>query len=81
KPVLIMQGSEDCQVKADVDFVAYQELLAGKDNVSFRLYEGLNHCFVPVVYGGLSKASKDYGVERHIGEEVIEDVARWILGA
>ena len=78
KPMLIAQGEKDFQVKADRDFLMYQELLKEKENVTFRLYENLNHCFVPSVYGSIAKAKQEYSVEQHIGENVIADIARWI---
>jgi len=78
KPMLIMQGGKDFQVKADRDFALYQELLRDKPNVTFRLYENLNHVFVPSVYGKISKAKQEYSVEQHIGEDVIADIAGWI---
>ncbi|MBR3752633.1 MAG: alpha/beta fold hydrolase [Ruminiclostridium sp.] len=81
KPVLILQGKKDFQAKADRDFTAYQDLLKDKPNVTFRLYEGLNHAFVPSVYGTITKAKKEYNVEQHIGEAVISDIAHWILAA
>ena len=78
KPMLIMQGEKDFQVKADKDFVAYKELLKDRENVTFKLYENLNHAFVNSVYGSISKAKKEYAIEQHIGEEVIGDIANWI---
>ena len=78
KPTLIMQGEKDFQATADKDFKAYQELLEGKPNVKFRLYENLNHAFVPSVYGNIMKAKQEYAVEQHIGETVITDIADWI---
>lgn len=78
KPILVMQGEKDFQVKADTDFRLYKELLADHSNASFILYENLNHAFVPSVYGSISKAKQEYGVEQHIGENVIADIARWI---
>jgi dipeptidyl aminopeptidase/acylaminoacyl peptidase len=81
KPILIMQGEKDFQVKVDKDFSAYQDILKGKQNVTFRLYENLNHAFVPSVYGNIAKASAEYNVEQHIDEEVIADIANWILAA
>lgn len=78
KPLLVMQGSKDFQVKADVDYRGYQELLAGKPNVTFRLFEELNHCFVPAICTDISKAKKEYSTERHIGPEVITQIAGWI---
>lgn len=79
KPILIIQGEKDFQATAEKDFAAYKQLLAGKENVSFRLYPGLNHAFVPSVFGNIMKAKQEYAVEQHIGEEVIGDIAAWIL--
>ena len=78
KPMLIMQGEKDVQVKVDKDFDAYKEILKDKENVTFKLYEGLNHAFVPSVYGSISKAKQEYNVEQHMGEDVIADIANWI---
>ncbi|MBQ7938020.1 MAG: alpha/beta fold hydrolase [Oscillospiraceae bacterium] len=78
KPVLVMQGSGDLQVSKK-DFEGYKNLLGEKENVSFKLYEGLNHCFVPALYDDISKATKEFSVERHIGEDVISDIAGWIF--
>ena len=79
KPILIMQGKNDAQVKVEKDFSAYQMLLKNKTNVTFRLYENLNHAFVPSVYRDISKIMKEYNIEQHIGEEVISDIANWIM--
>jgi pimeloyl-ACP methyl ester carboxylesterase len=79
KPILVMQGEKDFQAKVDPDFVGYQRLLEGRDNVTFQLYAGLNHAFVPAVYDDIMMAKKEYNAERHIGEEVIGDIAEWIL--
>jgi dienelactone hydrolase len=81
KPLLIMQGEKDFQVKTDRDFSAYQDLLRDKPNVTFKLYENLNHAFVPSVYGSITKAKKEYNTEQHISEEVIADIANWIMNA
>ena len=78
KPVLIMQGGRDFQVLADDDFKAFREQLAGRGNTTFKLYPELNHCFVTAKFDDILKASKEYGVERHIGEEVITDIADFI---
>lgn len=79
KPVLIMQGTGDLQVSAEKDFGGYKRAFGEKDNFSFRLYEGLNHCFVPALYDDISKATKEFARERHIGENVISDISGWIL--
>ena len=79
KPALILQGGKDFQVLAEDDFKKFQELLAGRADTEFKLYPRLNHLFVEAIYGDILKASKEYRVERHIGEEVSGDIAAFIL--
>ena len=79
KPVLVMQGTGDLQVSVERDFGGYKRAFGERDNFSFRLYEGLNHGFVPALYDDISKATKEFSKERHIGENVISDIAGWIL--
>ena len=78
KPVFIMQGEKDFQVLADVDFKGFQEMLKDKTNVKYKLYPGLNHLLVQGIYDDILKASKEYSIERHIGEEVLKDIADFI---
>ena len=78
KPVLIMQGGMDFQCLADVDYEGFRELLKDRKNTEFRLYEDLNHIFVKGIYNDISKAMKEYRVEQHIGDEVIDDIAEFI---
>ena len=80
KPLLILQGEKDFQVKADVDFALYKKLLAGRDNVTFRLFPGLNHAFVTARFDSIADAKKEFTPERHIGPEVLDDIADWIKG-
>ena len=79
KPVMIMQGEKDFQATLEKDFAAYKELLEDKKNITFKVYENLNHLFVNSVYGNIMKAMKEYKVEQHIGKNVIKDLADWIL--
>lgn len=79
KPALLLQGGRDFQVLAEDDFRRFRELLADRPNTVFRLYPTLNHVFVDAIYSDILKASKEYGVERHIGEDVIGDIADFIL--
>ena len=78
KPMLVMQGERDVQVKADVDFRLYRELLGGRENVTFKLYPGLNHTFVPAIATSVANAKKEFAKERHIGPQVLDDLAAWI---
>ncbi len=76
-PMLILQGSADFQVYPDKDYAAWQALLEGKENATFKLFEGLNHLFMPS--SGVLDVT-DYDVEAHVAEEVIGTVAEWIHG-
>lgn len=78
KPALIMQGGMDFQVLASEDYALFQELLAERPNVEWRLYEDLNHLFVRGIYHDIAKASKEYRVERHIDSKVMDDIAEFI---
>ena len=78
KPMLIMQGSDDLQVSVERDWGSYKTLLSDRDHVEFRLYEGLGHAFVPARYTSIKDATKEFKVERHIGDEVMDDIAAFI---
>jgi len=78
KPMLILQGELDFQATAALDFAGYKSLLGHRENVRFKLYPGLNHAFVPALSGSILKAKQEYKTERHIGPEVIADIANWI---
>jgi len=80
KPMLIMQGGRDFQVSRERDFELYKKLLCGRDNVTFKLYEELNHAFVPAISDSISNAKSEYAKERHIGRDVISDIAEWVFG-
>lgn len=81
KPLLFLQGDKDSQVKVDIDFGAYQSLLERHPNATFKLYPGLNHAFVPALYEGIMNAKKEFSVPRHIGGEIIGDIAGFIRAA
>ena len=78
KPVFIAQGGMDFQVLPEVDFARFKELLAAREHTEFRLYDGLNHLFVQSMGGDITKAGKEYKTERHIGAEVLDDIAAFI---
>ena len=78
KPMLIMQGVRDFQVSLEKDFGLYKELLGDRENVEFRVYENLNHAFVQAVSDDIMKAKQEYTAERHIGPQVMDDIADWI---
>lgn len=78
KPILVMHPEKDVQVSLEKDFKMYQEILAGHPNATFKLYPGLNHAFMPALYGTIDKALKEFKTEQHVTQEVITDMADWI---
>jgi len=79
KPILIMHGDKDLQVSTQRDFNLYKELLADNPNASFKLYDGLNHTFMPALTDNIMKVMKEFKVERPVEDYVIADMADWIL--
>jgi hypothetical protein len=73
-----MQGEDDFQVYADVDFVMWQELLAGRTNATFKLYEGLNHLFMTSTGRSITEFQKEYEVANTVDEQVLADLVVWI---
>ncbi|MEK3671707.1 alpha/beta fold hydrolase [Paenibacillus sp. FSL R10-2771] len=78
KPVLVMQGSDDFQVYADVDYPLWKDVLKNNSLAEFKLYPGLNHFFVG--YEGAGAGTPDeYNVPGMVDEQVIKDMGQWIL--
>ncbi|MPN37371.1 hypothetical protein SDC9_184888 [bioreactor metagenome] len=74
-PILILQGDADFQVKADVDFLAWQDYLGTHMNVTYKLYENLNHLFMPS--NGKLDVS-EYNTPGNIPDQVILDIATFL---
>jgi dienelactone hydrolase len=74
-PMLFMQGGADFQVSPDIDFKAWQAVLAGKDNCTFKLYDGLNHLFMAT--NGRRDIS-EYDPAGVVDAAVLDDIAAWV---
>ncbi len=74
--VFVLQGGRDYQVTVDGDFPAWQKALENKANATVKLYPALYHLFIA---GEGPSTPEEYFVEGHVSEEVIQDIARWIL--
>lgn len=79
-PVLILQGSNDMQVFADTDYALYQAALGDEPFAEFRLYEGLNHLFMPSQAANLAEAMQEYNLPGKIPAEVLDDIAVFVRG-
>jgi dienelactone hydrolase len=75
KPIFVFQGDKDFQIKVETDFVAYQKLFADYPDVTFKIYEGLNHLFT-TSHG--TNSPKDYKTPGKVSRQVTDDVAAWI---
>lgn len=77
-PVLVMQGDGDFHVSVEEDFNEYKRMLQQHPDATFKLYSGLNHVFMPVVHGRITKAKAEYSKPQHVAEVVMDDVVAWI---
>ena len=77
-PILVMHGERDLQVLTDVDFAVIQELLAGRENTEFRLYEGLNHLFMPSTAAHITEVMAEYEKPAKMDGQVLGDILAWI---
>ena len=79
-PMLFLQGSDDFQVYADVDFAAWQDALSDSQNAEFVLYEGLNHLFIESE-GPYAGTSLEYNDPGHVDQNVIDRICGFITGS
>ena len=78
-PMLILQGNSDFQVYTDKDYKLWQTTLAGRSNVTFKLYDGLSHLFMTNQIS--SNGAPDitlYDAPNHVAPQVIGDIASWV---
>ncbi|MCL2605550.1 MAG: alpha/beta fold hydrolase [Defluviitaleaceae bacterium] len=80
-PILVMQGANDFQVRADTDFAMLQALLSVRDNAAFILYDGLDHFFLPSIARNFREHGEIIAMRppgMRLGEDVLRDIADWI---
>jgi dienelactone hydrolase len=75
KPMLLLQGERDYQVKM-VDFKGWQKYLKCNKKTVFKSYPKLNHLFMEGV--GKISTPDEYEKESHIPAYVIKDIANWV---
>ena len=74
-PMFIAQGSADIQVYADRDYTAWQELLKDRKDVTFHLYDNLNHLFME---SSGENNLEEYFTPGSVDRQLISDMAAWI---
>lgn len=73
-PMLVMQGEQDVQVSVEADFEAWKPVLAGVPDVTYELFPGVNHLFMPSDGGGV----EEYLEPATVAPEVLAAVVQWI---
>ena len=74
KPMLFLQGKRDYQVTLE-DYNIWKESLGSKDNITMKLYDGLNHLFMK---GEGTPNPDEYFIPSKVDDKVIEDISEWI---
>ncbi len=78
KPTLILQGSNDWIVSEDIDYRRYRARLRNRYYVDMKVYEGLNHMFMPSEATNILEAIAEYDTPADIPAQVFDDIAAWI---
>jgi len=76
-PMFILRGDRDYQVTQQ-DFDGWKTTLSSKPNVTWKVYPGLFHLFMPSSSSGPGLGTPDdYQKTGHVTAQVIEDIAAW----
>ncbi len=75
KPVLLAQGGRDYQATVADDLARWQAGLAGRPDVTIRVYDTDNHLFFS---GSGPSAPAEYEPAQHMDAAVIADIASWL---
>lgn len=75
-PVFALNGDRDCQVIVSQNLTAIQQLLPPSKQNLFKEYPGLNHLFQHSTTGMPTEYAS---IEETISEEVLNDIAQWLL--
>ncbi|QDH80144.1 alpha/beta hydrolase [Echinicola soli] len=77
-PVLALFGDKDIQVNGSINYEVLEVMKEenGKGNFTIKLYPDLNHLFQHSSTGSMA----EYGaIEETFSDEVMEDIAQWVL--
>ena len=73
--MLILQGGRDYQVTVADDLVRWQAGLAGRPDVTIRIYDADDHMFFA---GAGDSTPADYQLPQHVDPAVVADIADWL---
>jgi dienelactone hydrolase len=75
KPMLILQGGRDYQVTVADDLAGWRAALAGRPDVTIRVYDADNHLFFT---GTGPSTPAEYEPAQHVDPAVVTDIADWL---
>ncbi|MCL2373551.1 MAG: lysophospholipase [Defluviitaleaceae bacterium] len=77
-PLLIIHGTHDFQTTAESSIPAFEETLAGRDDVTIQVHYGLNHMMMPSVATEIHDIMDDYAIPNNVDEQVLRNIAAWV---
>ena len=78
RPILILQGGRDYQTTVAEDLAGWKAGLAGRPDVTIRIYPPDNHFFFP---GAGPSAPAESEPAQHVDPAPIADIASWLATA
>lgn len=75
RPMLILQAGRDYQVTVADDLIRWRAGLAGRPDVTIRVYDADNHQFFP---GAGPPTPSEYEHAQHLDPQVVTDIADWL---
>lgn len=76
-PMLILQGGRDYQVTVADDLARWQDALAQRPGVAFRIHPKANHLFFPGLPGSGHPTPAEYARPGHVDLAVVDEIATW----
>ena len=74
-PILVLQGGRDYQATVEDDLGRWKDGLAGRPDVTMRVYPSDNHLFFP---GSGPSTPAEYEPAQHMDPAVVADIAQWL---
>lgn len=79
-PAYILQGDSDFHVSLEDGVEAWQEALGEAENITFKVYPGLNHVLMQYTGPEENRGTvAEYDTPARLDDEAAEDIAKWIL--
>jgi dienelactone hydrolase len=80
-PIFVMHGGRDFQTPVDPCFYLFQEIFAGRNNATLKLYDNLNHLFMPSTATSFTEhANEIMAGTGTVYAPALQDIVDWING-